>query len=83
MARAIAEPLSKTEKMVFIGGGGRGGGPSQFTEEMNRQIAQVPESVSAITGVDLRKALASFGSSRPGNAVVLGAAKGAATVSIS
>lgn len=65
--------------MVFVGGGGRGGGPSQFTDEMNKLVAQVPETVNALTGVDLRKALAAFGQSGTGDAFIQGVAEGAST----
>lgn len=67
VAQAIAEPLAKTEKMVFVSGGGGGGsGPSNFTAEMNRMMAQVPETVEALTGVDLRRALGQFTASDSG-----------------
>lgn len=53
IAKAIAEPLKQTEKMVFVGGA-NGGGPSRFTDDVMRIVAEVPETVKAITGIDLR-----------------------------
>lgn len=60
LARAIAEPLQKTEKMVFVGGGSGGGGPSQFAREFERIAAEIPETIPALTGFDLKKALNSL-----------------------
>ncbi len=57
LAKAIAEPLSKTEKMVFVGGGSGGGGPSAFAREFERIAAEVPETIPALSGFDLKKAL--------------------------
>ena len=60
VARSVAEPLAKTEKMVFVGSGNSGGGPSNFTKEMNRMVAEVPETVHALTGFDMRQGIADF-----------------------
>lgn len=73
--------------MVFVssgGGNGGGGGPAAFTKEFNRIVAEVPEAVEAITGVDLRKAIESLASSgQTGGAIVQGAAEGVATAMVS
>jgi len=56
VAAAIAEPLSRTERIVVIsGGGGDGGGAgaSRITQDIANIIAQVPAAVEALTGVDL------------------------------
>lgn len=80
VAKQIAAPLAQTEKMVFVGGGGQGGGgPAAFTKDFQRIVAEVPEVVNAITGVDLPKAIKALGSSSTGDAVVQGAAEGLAT----
>ena len=77
IASAIAEPLKRTEKMVFVSsGGGSGGGPSQFTKEMNRMVAEIPETVSALTGYDLSKGIASMMTGQTGQSIVAGAAEG-------
>jgi flotillin len=59
IASAISQPLSKTDRIVIIGGGqdGRGAGASQVTEDVTRIIAQVPSTIEALTGVDLTHAL--------------------------
>lgn len=58
MASAIAQPLSKTDRIVIIGGeNGRGAGASRITEDVTRIIAQVPTTIEALTGVDLTETL--------------------------
>lgn len=76
IAAAVSEPLSKTEKMVFVGGGGSGGGPSAFTREMEHVVAEVPETVEALTGIDLRKAMMNL-MSKSGGGVLNAATQGA------
>lgn len=53
IARAIAEPLSKTEKIVIInsGGNGRGGGASKLTGDITEILAQLPPVVESLTGL--------------------------------
>ena len=53
VAAAIAEPLSRTERIVVINSGGDGAGASQVTRDIANIIAQVPETVEALTGVDV------------------------------
>lgn len=65
IAKSVSSPLQKTEKMVFLGSAGRTVGPSQFAKEMNRLVAEVPETVKAITGIDLIEAMQNFGLSKP------------------
>lgn len=72
--------------MVFVssGGGGpsgsTGGGPSAYTREFQQIIAEMPEVVNAITGIDLHKAVQNLtvGDSSTGVAVARGLAQGAA-----
>lgn len=52
IAKYMSEPLSKTEKMVIIDNGGEGGA-SRLTKNITKMIGEVPEVVSALTGVDL------------------------------
>ncbi|MCB9892577.1 MAG: flotillin family protein [Planctomycetes bacterium] len=55
LARAIAEPLSKTEKIVIVGGSGDGGaGASRVTRDVTNILAQLPPAVEALTGVDFK-----------------------------
>ncbi|HBY99263.1 MAG TPA: hypothetical protein DEP84_35885, partial [Chloroflexi bacterium] len=54
LASAIAQPLSKTERIVVIGGGnGKGAGASKITEDVTAIIAQMPAAVEALTGIDI------------------------------
>jgi len=57
VAAAIAEPLSRTERIVVINSGGDGAGASRVTQDIANIIAQVPETVEALTGVDVIKAI--------------------------
>ena len=58
MAAAIAEPLTKTERIVIIGGGGNeGAGASKLTQDVANIIAQLPPTIEALTGVDLVETL--------------------------
>jgi len=54
IAEACAKPLSKTEKMIFISNDGTAG--SQLTRDVTRMVAEVPEVVETMTGLDLKKA---------------------------
>lgn len=57
IARAIAEPLSRTEKIVIVDGGGSGpnGGAGKVTGYVTDLIAKMPETVGALTGVDVNQ----------------------------
>ena len=49
IAAAIAQPLSKTEKIVMIGDSGA----SKLTSDITNIIAQLPETVKGLTGIDI------------------------------
>jgi flotillin len=54
VARAMAEPLSKVDKITIVTTGandGRGAGANQITADIARMIAQVPELFETLTGV--------------------------------
>jgi flotillin len=55
IARAIAEPLSKTEKIVIIdsGSGNDSGGAAKVTGYVTDIISKLPETVEALTGINL------------------------------
>jgi flotillin len=54
VARAIAEPLAKTDRIVVISSGdGDRAGASKVTADIANIVAQVPATVEALTGVDL------------------------------
>ena len=57
VAAAISAPLSKTEKIVVIGNGEGGAGASRVARDVTSIMAQLPETLSALTGVDLVETL--------------------------
>jgi flotillin len=58
IARAISEPLSRTEKMVIINAGGNGGGgASKVTGDITQILAQLPPVVESLTGLKLEDIL--------------------------
>jgi flotillin len=56
IASAIAQPLSKTEKIVMIGDSGA----SKLTKDITNIIAQLPETVKGLTGIDLTDILKNY-----------------------
>lgn len=52
IAAAISEPLSKTDKIVVIDHSGEGGA-SKVTQNVSSIVAQLPEVIDSLTGVDL------------------------------
>jgi flotillin len=56
LARSIAEPLSKLDKIVMIESDGKLG-TSKITGQVAEILAQLPEVVQSLTGVDLKKFL--------------------------
>jgi len=57
LARAIAEPLAKTEKIVIVNTGGESAGASKITKDVTTIMAQLPEVVKALSGLDLTQLL--------------------------
>jgi len=56
IATAVAQPLSKTDRIVVIGGGGGDGGgtgASRVTRDVTKVIAELPAVVEALTGIDI------------------------------
>ncbi len=59
IARAVAEPLSRIDRITLVNAGGSGGdGISRITGEVARVIAQVPPVVESLTGLKLDDVLA-------------------------
>ena len=56
LAKAVSEPLSKVDKIVIVGGD-KGLGTSKITSQVAEILAQMPEVVKSLTGVDLKKYL--------------------------
>lgn len=60
VAAAVAQPLSKTERIVVIstgGGDGAGAGASRVARDVADIVAQVPATVEALTGINLIETL--------------------------
>ncbi len=53
LARAVAEPLGKTEKIVIVDSGENGRGAGKVTGYVTDIMSTLPETVNAITGIDL------------------------------
>lgn len=61
LAQAVAEPLSKTEKIVVVGGGSDGSaGASKVTQDVVNVVAQLPPMIQALTGMNLEELLRSI-----------------------
>lgn len=56
LAKSISEPLSKVDKIVMIGSDGNIGS-SKITGQVAQILAQIPEVVESLTGIDLKKYL--------------------------
>ncbi len=57
LARAVSEPLSKVDKILVIGGGDKSLGTTKITAQVAEVLAQMPDVVKSLTGVDLKKYL--------------------------
>ncbi|MCG8498867.1 MAG: flotillin family protein [Firmicutes bacterium] len=58
IAQAVAEPLSKTEKIVIVdNGGGQGSGAGKISGYVTDIMSSLPETVDALTGVNLKDVL--------------------------
>ena len=53
VAEAVAQPLARTDRIVMFGGGDGGSGPSKLTQDVMRTVAQVPEVIESLTGIDI------------------------------
>jgi flotillin len=56
IARAVAEPLAKIDRITLVNAGGNGDlGVSRLTSEIAKVIAQVPPVVESLTGMNLEQ----------------------------
>ncbi len=55
MAKSVSEPLAKVEKIVMVGDGADGA--SKLTSQVGSIMAQVPEVLENLSGVDIKKIL--------------------------
>jgi len=54
LAAAVSEPLSKTEKIVMLGGDGNGGvGAHRVTRDVMKIVAELPDVLESLTGKKL------------------------------
>ncbi len=56
LAKSVAEPLTKVDKIVLVGSD-KGASASKITSQVAEILAQMPEVVQSLTGVDLKKYL--------------------------
>jgi flotillin len=56
LAKAVSEPLSKVDKIVVVGGD-KGLGTTRITGQVAEILAQMPDIVQSLAGVDLKKFL--------------------------
>ncbi len=55
IAKAVTEPLSKTDKITLVSTGGDGTGASKLTGDVAKIMAELPAIVESLSGVDLHK----------------------------
>jgi flotillin len=55
IAKAISEPLSKTDRITLVSTGGDGVGVSRLTGDIAKVMAELPALVQGLSGVDIRK----------------------------
>jgi flotillin len=70
IARAVAEPLGKIDRITLINTGGEDGGigVSKMTAEVARVISQVPPVVESLTGVNVANLVEKLRNDKPGPA---------------
>jgi flotillin len=54
LARAIAEPLSKTERIILISNDGKTAGASKLTSDVTEIMSQLPAVMEGLTGIKLQ-----------------------------
>jgi flotillin len=55
LAKAVAEPLSKTDRITFVSTGGDGAGASKLTADIAKIMAEMPAVVESLSGIDIRR----------------------------
>ena len=70
VASAVAQPLSKTDRIVVISNGqnGSGTGAAKISQDVADIVAQVPATVEALTGFDLLEAIGNLTGMKPSSA---------------
>jgi flotillin len=54
LARAIAEPLGRTDKITIISTGGDGVGASKLTRDIVDIVSQLPPVLEGVSGINLK-----------------------------
>ncbi|MCX7643600.1 MAG: flotillin family protein, partial [Armatimonadetes bacterium] len=54
ITRALAEPLSKVDRIVVISNAGDGVGASRITQDIVNMMAQIPPVLESLTGINVR-----------------------------
>ncbi len=60
IAKAVAEPLSKTDRITLVSTGGDGTGASRLTGDIAKIMAELPAIVESLSGVDIRRLIESI-----------------------
>lgn len=60
IARAVAEPLSKTDRITLVSTGGEGTGASKLTGDIAKIVAELPAIVEGLSGLDIKKLIQSI-----------------------
>jgi hypothetical protein len=55
IAKAIAEPLTKTDRITLVSTGGDGIGASKITGDVAKIMAELPAIVESLSGIDIRR----------------------------
>jgi flotillin len=55
LAKNVAEPLAKTEKIVIVNTGETGGGASKVTRDVAEIVAQLPPVIESLSGIQLKE----------------------------
>lgn len=76
IAKAISEPLSKTERIVIINSGnGTGGGASKLTGDVTTIMSQIPAVMEALTGMKMDELVAKIPELRKSGGPIVEAGK--------
>jgi flotillin len=71
LAKAVAEPMSKMEKMVVVStgpdGSAQGTGAARVARDVTSLMAQLPPVVESLSGVSLKDLVARIPGLNPGN----------------
>jgi flotillin len=63
LAQSVSEPLSKVDKIIMVGNGSDGA--SKITGQVANVMAQLPEVVKAVSGLDLKEILKNLAKDQP------------------